>query len=157
PLPSRTVATTARRSSSSSTTRTLRRPSCTRAVLLHEAVTVETCRVVRGRLARRRRDSQRQGDREPPSLAVAVARGGARAAVQPDQVARDGEAETEPALLAVRDGFCLPEALEDVRNERRADALARVLDDELRARACLPEPDGHRTVRRRELHGVAQE
>ena len=72
--------------------------------------------------------------RERGALARALARRDHAAAVLLDEVLDDGEPETEPARLRV---LRLTEALEDVRQEVRRDALTRVLDDDPTALALV--------------------
>ena len=66
-----------------------------------------------------------------------------RPAVQLDQVAHDGEAEAEAAVRRVVVGVGLPEAVEDVGQELRPDALARVADRDLDVRVDALQPDLH--------------
>ena len=72
-----------------------------------------------------------------------------------DEVVGDREAQAEPARGA---GPCaLPEAFEDMRQERWLDAGATVLDGELGVRAHVAQHDLDGAVRRRELHGIAED
>ena len=78
----------------------------------------------RGGVGRR---GARQRDAKQRSLAGAGAVPGHRAAVQDDQVPDDGQAEPESAAAAFARAVLLPEALEQVRQELRLDALALVV------------------------------
>src|ERR1043166_7615046 len=74
------------------------------------------------------RFDERQPDAEGRAVADAAARRRDGAAVKLDEVARDGEAEAEAAVLA-RDALVgLAEAVEDVRQEFGRDAAPRVGD-----------------------------
>src|SRR5207253_1335811 len=98
-----------------------------------------------------------QLDRERGALALALAGGGDGAAVQIDELAHDGEAQTEAALGARTRRITLPEPVEDVREEGPGDPLARVPDGQARAVVEGLEADLDAPLRRGELDGVREQ
>src|SRR5205814_10397357 len=80
----------------------------------------------------RLRLTQRQADGKFRARPFSGAVGAHRPAVKLDEVAHDREAEPEATLAASRRAVRLPEALEDVRQEFRSDADARVAHDDIR-------------------------
>ena len=77
--------------------------------------------------------------------------------MQLDQVAHDAEAEPEAAVRPRAGAVCLPEPLEDVRQELCADPLARIAHGELDVRLGAPEVDVDAPAFGRELDGIRQE
>src|ERR1700749_1712586 len=98
-----------------------------------------------------------QGDGESRALSYALAFGPHRAAVQFDQLANDGEAETHASVNPVGAGVGLAKAVEDVRQEFGIDAHPGILHLYLYARAGASQPDRYLPVRVRELDGVRDE
>ncbi len=75
--------------------------------------------------------NQRQPQRKGCALALSGALGVDGAAVQLDDVARDGQAQPEAAVQARRAAFSLPEPLEHVRFEVAGESYPGIADDDL--------------------------
>src|SRR5439155_12031954 len=73
-----------------------------------------------------------KANHEPVTLAFAFALRGDGAALQLDQVQDDVEAEAQPTSGSRERAVGLPESIESVRQELRADPDAIVRDDDLR-------------------------
>ena len=84
---------------------------------------------------------ERQAHRERRAVRLPAALGGHRAAVQLDEMADERQPQAEARVLARDVGGLLPEALEDVRQERRVDARAGVTDPQHRVVALRLERD----------------
>ncbi len=69
----------------------------------------------------------------------------------------DRQAQPEAAVAARGRGVFLPEAFEHEGQERRRDADARVLDDDLGVRVHPLQRHAHLAARRRELHRVGEQ
>src|SRR4029453_3197595 len=82
--------------------------------------------------------------------------GGDGASVQLDQMANEGEPDTEAALVPSAPALALLEAVEDERQQLAADAGAGVADHDLGVRVDALEGELDPAVSRRELHGVHQ-
>src|SRR5690606_22767129 len=78
-------------------------------------------------------------------------------AVQLDEMPADREPEAEPAASSALDAFCLTKALEDLRQEIRADAAPLVRDDEPRFARLRFEADGDPAAGVGELDRVVEE
>jgi hypothetical protein len=107
------------------------------------------------RLGRAGGARERHGERAPG--AGPIARGGDRAAVELAQVARDRQADAEPALRAIDRALALDEHLEQLRQQLRRDprpAVADLDDDRL---AGIARRDVDRRVRTAVLRCVDQE
>src|SRR4029077_7569497 len=76
---------------------------------------------------------ERESDRERRSQSLARAGGLDRSTMQLDEIPHDGDPHPEPAMLAGPRDICLPEALEDVRQNLGCDAFSLVAhgDDDL--------------------------
>ena len=77
--------------------------------------------------------------------------------MQLDDVANDGQAEAETAAGALQRLVALHEALEDLADERRRNAVAVVVDGEHRAAALAPQDNADAAARAGELGGVGEQ
>src|ERR1044072_1226502 len=98
-----------------------------------------------------------QLDREGRTLSLAFGFGPPAPAVQLDEVADDGEPEAEAAVDARRGLVALPKAVEDIRQERGADARACVFDGDLRMRPLARPADAYPAADGRELDRVQED
>ena len=108
-------------------------------------VDVETC-AGRGR--------SRQPHRKSGALSRAVAFGPDRASMQLDQLARDRQAEAQPAILPRETTVGLPKTLEDMRQELRRNAGAAIADHDLEVRVDAMQSHLHQAVTGREADGI---
>src|SRR5207249_5516163 len=99
---------------------------------------------------------EREGDREHRPLTDAGAVGVDRSTVELDEVTDDRQAQPEPSMAAPESGVPLTEALEDVGQNLRRNALTRVADADLDQRVDPLQPDLHTAVPWRELNGVRE-
>ena len=100
---------------------------------------------------------QRQPNAERRALVFAGARRLHRPAVHLDDVANDGQAESEAAGLSCRARLGLAETLEHVLQEVGMDAHARVAHDNLDMRVHAFEANLHAAMLGRELHRIRHE
>src|SRR5438445_9336275 len=100
---------------------------------------------------------EREADDERGALALPFALRLDGAAVQLDEVARDREAETEPAVRARERGIGLAEFVEHVREKARRNADAGVRDSQLRVARDGARVDPHGAAARRELDRIRQQ
>src|SRR5262245_34516506 len=101
--------------------------------------------------------AEREPDNERRAVVLAVALDDDRSAMQVHQVFDDGDTEAEAAESPLAAGVFLAKPVEDVRQEFRRDARARVADHD-RGVAVRPlHPHHHTPVVRRELDRVRQQ
>src|SRR4051812_28934365 len=108
-------------------------------------------------LAREHRVRRRQADRERRAVSNAFALDPNAAAVHLDEMARQREADAEPAKLARHAGVRLPEALEDERQMLLRDADAGVGYADLHGSAPLGRAQRHAPFGPRELNRVREQ
>src|SRR4030095_15690114 len=101
-------------------------------------------------------DRQRQSHGKGCTLILARTESLHGTSIQFRQMTHDGQAETKAAILSRAGRICLPEALENIRQEVLTDALAGVAHRNLAVRSFAFESNLNPAATRREFHGIGK-